>query len=329
MNSNDPMGTPENLSLAKPLGNETVGTESSVRVSHPACTNCGGVSTKAFSVKDLNWQLSEQIFTYYRCRSCGLIFLWPIPGDLGPFYPLEYYGEGSPLDAMRSYAGMERGKIDLVKQFSQGNKLLELGPGKGGFAYLAKEAGFEVDAIEMSAQCCRNLIEFAGVRAINETDTEAAIWAGGYYDVIVAWHVIEHLPHPWGTVEAAAARLEPGGILVFATPKPSSFQFKVLGRKWPHVDAPRHLQLIPISVLEQRAEGLGLRPVLVTTKDEGAIHWNRFGWDRSIPNILPRRPRRFFGPASARIASWCSSLFSGIEASGLRGSAYTAIFRKV
>jgi SAM-dependent methyltransferase len=323
MNAQGRTAMPSDSAPAGPVGDE-----GRARGSQPRCPNCEGDSPAVFSVEDLNRRISRQAFPYYRCRSCRLIFLWPIPDDLGRYYPTDYYGFAPTLEDMARDVAPERYKIAMVKRFASGGRLLEIGPGGGGFAFLAKEAGFEVSAIEMSAESCRFLTDVIGVRAIHDSDAAAAIRAEGTYEVIAAWHVIEHLPDPWTMVAAAAARLAPGGILVLAAPNPASFQFRVLGRSWAHVDAPRHVQLIPLPLLERRAAALGLRPVLITTKDEGSIGWNRFGWERSLPYVLPRRPSRVFRPIARALGALLPSLLTPIEQTGLRGSTYTAIFQK-
>jgi SAM-dependent methyltransferase len=313
--------------LTVPPDPEGSGDGDRARMRQACCPNCARASAKVFSTRDNRW-LSGDAFTYYRCRACGLIFLWPIPGDLDRYYPTDYYGFPGTLQEMESAVGGERYKIEMVKQLPSGGRLLEIGPGGGGFAYLAKQAGFEVSAIEMNAESCRYLADVIGVRAIHRADSAAAVLEEGTHDVIAAWHVIEHLEDPWPTVAAAAARLAPSGILILAAPNPASFQFRILGRNWVHVDAPRHLQLIPLSVLQRRAEGLGLRPVLITTNDKGSLGWNRFGWEKSLPNILPRRPSRIFRPAARIVGGLLTSFFRPIEETGLRGSTYTVIFQK-
>src|SRR5207245_874933 len=98
--------------------------------------------------------------------------------------------------------------------------------------------------------------------------------------------------------------------------------------RWVHVDAPRHLQLIPMSVLRRRGEALGLDPLLSTTADEGTLAWNRFGWKRSMANLLPRRPARASDLSSRILGRLLTALSRPVEESGSRGSAYTMVFRK-
>jgi SAM-dependent methyltransferase len=241
-----------------------------------------------YTTKDFNRGLSDEQFTYYRCPNCHLTFLSPVPNDLGRYYPPEYYPMPASLAELARAAEAERYKIDLVRRLATAGHLLEIGPATGTFAYLAKQAGFEVDTIEMDAACCAFLERVVGVRAVRSADAAGALATLDTYDVIVLWHVIEHLADPWETLEAAQRHLGPGGVLVIATPNPASFQFRIFGRYWAHLDAPRHLELIPVERLTSWAEGVGLSVVLKTTTDAGGLGWNLFGWIESLANLAAR-----------------------------------------
>jgi hypothetical protein len=145
------------------------------------------------------------------------------------------------------------------------------------------------------------------------------------YNVIALWHVIEHLPDPWETLQALSRKLLPGGILVIAAPNPKSFQFHVLGRFWPHVDAPRHLSLIPISLLAEKITAFGLKPLWSTTKDQGTLGWNTFGWVHFFNNITERR---YVKTILNIVGKFVSILFGPLEQMDSLGSAYTVVFKK-
>ena len=291
-----------------------------------SCRFCGHNSPLYFHTKDFNRSITKETFDYYRCPSCDLIFLSPVPPDLGKYYPSNYYFIPESCDHLEAAVNSERYKIDLVKQFSQKGRLLEIGPATGGFAYAAKQAGFEVEAVEMDERCCRFLNDIVGVPTINTSDTKAALMSAEPYDVIGLWHVIEHLPDPWETLEAVAARLNPGGILAIAMPNPAAFQFQILGRHWTHIDAPRHLVLIPAKIFVKRLQQFGLNPKLVTSTDEGSIGWNKFGWEESLANVTKHwRLKKLLRKVGAQL----TTLLRPIEHGDLRGSTYTAIFQKV
>jgi len=291
------------------------------------CRFCGRPAPLRLATRDWNRRLSHESFRYYRCTGCELTFLSPVPADLARYYPADYYPMPASLEELAKMAEPERYKLSLVRRFQPRGRLLEIGPSTGAFAYLASAAGFQVDTIEIDARCCRFLRDVVGVGVVESGMPSRVLPALDPYDVIALWHVIEHIPDPWETLAGAAARLRPGGIIVIGAPNPEAFQFRVLGQYWTHLDAPRHLQLLPIDTLERRARALGLRPVLHTTRTPGDLGWNVFGWQRSMENVIRARWSRHDRPASI-LGWWLSLLALPVDRAGLMGSTYTLVLRK-
>jgi len=292
---------------------------------HAACPRCRQQSPLRLSAKDWNRRITDETFDYYRCAACGIVFLSPIPQDIGKYYPGNYYNIPASVAKLAAAAELERYKIELVQRFATRGRLLEIGPAYGAFTWLAKQAGFDAFAIEMSEACCRFMNEVAGIRAVHSLDIDSALRPAGPCDVIALWHVIEHLPDPWRTLELLAQRLNPGGVLVIAAPNPQAFQFGLMGRYWTHLDAPRHLELIPPATLAGHVQRLGLETALSTTRDPGSLGWNDFGWGMTFGNAAGNwylnRGLRLVGKAIGK-------LFVPVDGAEGRGSAYTAIFRK-
>jgi SAM-dependent methyltransferase len=289
------------------------------------CPLCGGPATLALSARDRNRELSDELFRYRRCEACGVYSLVNVPADLGHFYPPEYYvlPDAGQLDAL---VPAEMHKLELISRFvSPPGRLVEVGPAGGVFAYAARQAGFEVTAIEMDERTCAHLRETVGIEAVQSAHPETALAELPPSRAIALWHVIEHVPEPWALLDAAAANLEPGGALTVATPNPDSLQFRLLRARWAHVDAPRHLFLLPLDAVRDRAEAAGLRLAHVTTSDRAGRQWNRFGWEYA----LRRRPAA--GPVSRPVAGAALGLtlaMRPLEHTGMRGTTYTAVFVK-
>lgn len=291
-----------------------------------SCPFCHEPAVREFQIHDINRQVTAEQFSYFRCRSCGLLFLSPVPENLGSYYPDEYY-DAVPWSRQRldRIAEANRYQIEMIQRFVPAGRLLEIGPGYGTFAHLARKSGFEVEAIEMSERCCKHLTEVVGVRAINSSRPDRVLETIGQKDVIALWHVIEHLPNAWECLESAARNLAPGGILLIATPNPDAVQFRMMGSVWPHVDAPRHLYLIPASLLIDRLKPLGLEPVLLTTNDKGGKSWDRFGWQRLLMNRFSSKPVQMAAFALGYLVSVPMAL---LERRNLKGSAYTVVLQK-
>jgi hypothetical protein len=184
--------------------------------------------------------------------------------------------------------------------------------------------GYEVTAVEMDPTACTRL-EAAGIKTVRSDQPEQALGGLGPVQAVCMWQVIEHLTDPWSTLSAAAAALAPAGVLVVSTPNPVSLQLRLLGSRWPHLDAPRHLVLIPVPALRRRAQELGLEMIELTSSDRTANDWNAFGWAELLTG-------RRTGPRLRRLAflsgAAAALLLAPLERRGLNGSSYTAVLRK-
>jgi SAM-dependent methyltransferase len=301
------------------------------------------------TARDTNRQLSTTGFDYVRCPRCGLVAIASIPPDVGMYYRSDYYAIPESKAALAGQAERQRHKIETITRYKTGGDLLEIGPAFGDFSYLAQAAGFKVDAIEMDSTCCDFLRATLGIRAIQSDDPVAALIGCGQYDVIALWQVIEHVPDPWALFQSMIEHLKPGGLLVLAAPNPQSLQFRLFRSLWAHLDAPRHLHLIPAEVLVARGSKLGMKPLLVTTNDGEGHKANVFGWKKSIMNRLGVYVRQEAPEAAAStlelqpssslkyrlsraairtLVALTMMLSAPVERTGLRGASYTLILQK-
>jgi 2-polyprenyl-3-methyl-5-hydroxy-6-metoxy-1,4-benzoquinol methylase len=288
------------------------------------CRLCGAPTDAHLTATDRNREVDDRAFAYDRCRSCATVQLREIPADIERYYPQDYHGVPTPAD-LRERARSEQHKVDLLREHVAPGRLVEVGPSFGAFAYAAKEAGFAVTGIEMDSTCCAYLRDVVGVEAIQSTAPQDVLPAQEPSRVIAMYHVLEHVPRPLEVVDAAAARLEPGGVLAIALPNPDSLQFRRLGARWAHLDAPRHLYLIPSRTLTAHARRAGLEPLAVTTTDPFGLHCNSWGWEYAMRRHPARRPSHISTVLAARALALA---LAPVERSGMRGCAYTALFRR-
>src|SRR6266853_2928772 len=101
-----------------------------------ACPNCCQESALSFRTRDYNRHVSTECFDYYDCATCGLIFLHPVPTDLGKHYPSDYYTIPTSVEALARAVPAVRYKIEILKQFVRSGRLLEIGQACGDFAFL-------------------------------------------------------------------------------------------------------------------------------------------------------------------------------------------------
>ena len=305
---------PDHLSSSAPVHDADV----------DVCPLCRGVAELAFVASDRNREVTAQPFRYRRCLVCGAFSLVDVPLDLGQFYPSDYYGVRDVAE-LDERGWIETHKIARVRAHVPAGRLIEIGPGGGGFAHAARRAGYDVSVIEMDEAVSRNLREVVGLDTVTSCEPAVALSEQRTADVIAMWHVIEHLPNPWEVVAAASERLRPGGALVISAPNPESLQFRLLKARWAHLDAPRHVVLLPLSLLIARCAAVGLRLAEMTTTDPAGRHLNWMGWEYAA------RQRPGAGPAPPLLAKATLAFtlaMRPVEQTGLRGAAYTAVFVK-
>ena len=83
--------------------------------------------------------------------------------------------------------------------------------------------------------------------------------------------------------------------------------------------------LIPMKLLSEKLESLGMKAELITTTDQGSIGWNAFGWEFFFSNLCSQH---YIKKVLRRIGRLISLLFGPIEKIEGKGSAYTMVFRK-
>jgi SAM-dependent methyltransferase len=232
------------------------------------CPYCGGTTDPLVASTDRNRGTTSQVFFYWKCKACSLVFMDPIPEDLQPFYEGGYSRIPASLAELRELAAPERYRLDALLPYKTAGRLLEIGPWIGKFSVNAMDAGFDVTVLEMDGRCVDFMNRETGIRAIQSSDPAESLNAmKETFDVIALWHCLEHLRNPWELIRLAAARLEPGGVLLIAMPNIESYEFGLFGAGWRNLDAPRHLCFFPAPLLVRMGRELGLEPVLVTTTD--------------------------------------------------------------
>ena len=224
-------------------------------------------------------------FGYWRGPS-GHVFIGTVPENLGDHYEGGYQAIPETEAELAAMAEVDRYRLDPVRKLMPAGRFLEIGPWIGLVAYSARRAGYDVSALEMDERCVA-LLNRVGVRATRTSDPATALaQSGETFDVVGLWHSIEHLPRPWKVIDAAAAALNPGGLLVVAAPNPESAQMRVLGRYWLHLDAPRHLHLMTAAQYEEIGKRRGLETVLCTSDDRLGEILDRNGWQVEVQRRL-------------------------------------------
>lgn len=294
------------------------------------CRTCGSQNQQQFLfAKDLNQGKSDELFIYYLCDNCKSISLQPVPNNLG-----FYYSQGYPAYAVKNSKYiennlnyLEHAKLEIVKQYAPSGKLVEVGPAAGRFLSVASHAGYEVLGIEQDAGCVEHIRNTLNLDVkCSDKPTDELLQLVACCDVIVAWHVIEHIQDLRGFVSAASKALrKPNGVIVVSAPNPDAWSFKIFGRYWVHLDAPRHLTLIPLQALDKLMADQGLERVACIFDDPAGLQLNRMGWQSSLMNLS--RNKKVRQPWLARLGRILSIAMLLFDQMTGRGAAYTVIYK--
>jgi SAM-dependent methyltransferase len=226
------------------------------------------------------------------CTQCGLGRVHPRPDAelIAQFYPPSYYGVTGAkfvplIEALVRLVGARHVRA-LSRGLQPGARVLDVGCGRGVLLSGLARRGFEAHGFEMSASAAAGVDPRAVVRV--GKSLHDAEYPSAYFDQVIIWHVLEHLPDPRETLQEIRRVLKPGGRLVVAVPNYSSLQARCSGAQWFHLDPPRHLFHFPAEGLRQLLASTGFD---VEREHHFSLRQNPFGWVQSALNCLPRLPR--------------------------------------
>jgi SAM-dependent methyltransferase len=226
------------------------------------------------------------------CYGCGLGRYHPMPDDdeVTSFYSAEYYGEPGTkfrpvIEKLVRLVG-QRHVAFLSRDLSAGARVLDIGCGRGVLLDPLMELGFEAHGIELTEEAVDGADPRAEIRIAGHV--RDAGYADEFFEEIILWHVLEPLPDPGGTLKECCRIMKPGGRIIVSLPNFGSFQSRVSGAAWFHLDPPRHLFHFPTKALSRLLERCGFECESV---HHFSLRQNPFGWIQSALNRFSRLPR--------------------------------------
>lgn len=181
--------------------------------------------------------------TVVECLDCGVVYVSPRPeaADIEAAYGrmsdrgfLEE-GRARQLTYRRLLRELERLPGAGGRVF-RGRRLLDAGCSMGFFLREARDAGWEVEGIEASRWAVEYAREEMGL-AVHEGSIASAALEPDSFDVITIWDVVEHLMDPVADFRHLARALKPGGVFGLSTHSIGSLSARLLGRRYPFLQA--------------------------------------------------------------------------------------------
>lgn len=256
------------------------------RITTPPCIACRATSARRiYSIEGVAEELVE-------CENCGLGSLFPMPDTarIQSFYPAEYYGAPTakfePLVEFGVRLGARVRVQSLVGDLPAGSTVLDVGCGRGVMLRALIELGHEAHGVEIAEEAAAGADDRAEIRIAPELSQ--AGYPDDFFDAVILWHVLEHLPHPDQSLAEIRRILKPGGRLILAVPNFGSCQSRRAAQAWFHLDLPRHLHHFTPETLERL---LRKNAFSTETVRHLALLQNSFGWLQSFLNRVSGTPR--------------------------------------
>ncbi|MFN0042814.1 MAG: class I SAM-dependent methyltransferase [Alphaproteobacteria bacterium] len=205
------------------------------------------------------------------CTACSHVFLNTFSHIDDAYFARGAFMKDKPFvstieDRLRHYAHETEERADRVAPLVVNKRVLDFGCGAGGLIERLAPLAKSIEGVEPT-EPFRQWLAKRGVVAHPDTAS-----AKGPYDVILLFHVLEHLPDPVNVLTQLAAKVEPGGRLYVEVPHVNDALLTIY-----RVEAARkflffsdHLQYFTRRSLEEAISRAGL----VATSISGH---NRFG----------------------------------------------------
>jgi SAM-dependent methyltransferase len=184
----------------------------------------------------------------------------PLPGEIGRFYPREYYsfkrwGEKKGLRRIiRLMKWKLLSKIPLtrlsgVPAYKKGGRILDFGCGSGEVLQILKSIGWKTAGVEVD----REAAVYARSQGLEvyDQDIKSIPFPDDFFDVVRLRSVLEHLHEPHHILEEAHRILKPDGTLLIIVPNIKSFSSRLFKERWYHLDVPRHFYQFSFSSMRE------------------------------------------------------------------------------
>jgi len=244
-------------------------------------------------------------FSYVRCVKCGLVQINPQPlrDEIK-----RRYGEGSGQDYLAYELANEKAFLNLAllalndagfekleKELLSNDidvydinvvRVLDVGCATGSLLAFLRQRGWETTGVEIN-----EIQAEYGKRErkldIRKEPLEEIHFGGGYFNVVIASHLIEHLNDPASFVSEVYRILASGGRFFVTTPNISGFQARLFKGRWRSAIFD-HLYLFSVKTLTRllKEKGFAIEKIAV--------------WGGLAKGNAPDKVKRLFDKAAKR-----------------------------
>lgn len=233
------------------------------------CPICGsdsvGVALKLQLLRGRLWDIHE-------CGKCLTQFIYPIPSpeELSRLYT-QYYTEDD--EQIKRLSNPNYGKLSFPRQWGIIESLVNKKQGRildfgcaGGHFLDRVTPNWEKYGVDISEDA-REIATQKGIKTF--ATLEEAAFPQGFFDVVVMFATIEHLPDPRDVVKKLSRVLKSDGLFVIMTGDVRSLKARLQAERWHLYTPPRHIYFFAAYSLDFLMNSLGFKRVKALYTDGG------------------------------------------------------------
>ena len=191
------------------------------------CPVCGANKTKRL--------FKKQGCAFVQCLNDELVYIDPQPDreelqEVYDRYGEEFFVLPESIAASGDYPDYRRRFLN----FRQTNRLLEIGAAAGGFLVHCRNDGWTTYGVELSTHSSKFAREQQRLDVITGTIHDAS-YPSNFFDVVVAWQTLEHVPNPREVITEIYRILRSGGFFVMSVPYWKGLSIRLIKKRYRYV----------------------------------------------------------------------------------------------
>lgn len=208
-----------------------------------SCPVCNSKNLNNFYICT-DYTVTQESFALTRCQKCDLVITNPRPGKeqlLKYYESADYISHTSKSTNLLNFVYKQvrkytiHQKYKLISTYHKTGSILDYGCGTGELLQYLHKKGYTTTGYEPATVASKQA-ESKGLQLVGNLEKDK-----GTYNIITAFHVIEHVPDPKQTVKLLRTKLNSEGTLLIAVPNIDSLDAQHYQQEWAAYDVPRHL----------------------------------------------------------------------------------------